>query len=270
MSTLERDGIRFNYEVLGEGPAVVFCHGLTGDLEIPKAFIGSMQDYRLVFMDCRAHGRTEPVGPPEKLNFNTFAEDYLALVDHLGIDRFILGGISMGAGVTARFASLWPERLQGIVLVRPAWLDKPLPENLAILPKVAKILEETGLEKGAQTFGQLPEFPAYTRFTGDSPEKVWKVCEQPGYVERRIRLDRIPKDCPISSWEEVEKIEIPALVIGSQRDATHPWEFAVEWAQRLPNAELVEIPPKWENDDVHSEAFHPHLKSFLDRVAKNS
>lgn len=266
MATLEHDGIRFHYEDIGEGPAVVFCHGLTGDLEAPLGFLGPLPGYRSVVMDCRAHGRTEPVGSPEKLNFKTFAEDYLALVDRLGIDRFVLGGISMGAGVTARFASQWPERLRGVVLVRPAWLDRPSPENLALLPKVAKILDEVGIENGAKSFGELPEFPAYTRFTGDSPEKAWKVCEQPGYVERRIRLDRISKDCPIGSWGEVENIQIPALVVGSKRDATHPWEFAVEWSKRLPCAELVEIPPKWENDDVHSESFRPYFQSFLDKV----
>ena len=40
MPFLEHDGIRFYYEVSGSGPALVFCHGLTGDLEQPKELLG--------------------------------------------------------------------------------------------------------------------------------------------------------------------------------------------------------------------------------------
>ncbi len=83
MPLLERDGIRFYYEVSGDGPPLVFCHGLTGNLEQPKQLLGEFPGFRLIVWDARGHGETQPAGPAEHFNFDTFARDLAALLDDL-------------------------------------------------------------------------------------------------------------------------------------------------------------------------------------------
>jgi len=133
MPIFEHDSIRFHYEVHGEGHPLVVCHGLTGDLSAPKDLLGEFPGVRLIFLDARAHGKTEPLGPATKLCFKQFASDLYALLDHLKIDRAIVGGISMGAGIAARFAIDFPKSVAGLILVRPAWKER---YSLARKPKV--------------------------------------------------------------------------------------------------------------------------------------
>src|SRR5580698_6561667 len=93
------DGIDFHYETEGFGVPFFFEHGLGADVTQPFALFRPPGGVRLVGFDCRAHGRTSPVGLPEKISLAAFADDLLALMDHLHIDKAVVGGISMGAAV---------------------------------------------------------------------------------------------------------------------------------------------------------------------------
>jgi pimeloyl-ACP methyl ester carboxylesterase len=263
MSTFERDGVQFRYEVLGEGRALVLCHGLGGDRQQPKDLVGPLEGYRLIVWDCRGHGETQPVGPPDKFGFGPMAEDLAALLDHLGVERAILGGISMGAGIAARFAVRWPRRVDALVLVRPAWLVQPLPKNLALFPRVAELLGELGPETGLAAFKKLP---AVAEIRCHSPAMADSLCEQfakPEAVARKARLERMPADCPLSDWDAVESLTMPTLVVGTERDPVHPMEYAQAWAGHLPRASLARIPSKSEDSARHATEFRRHLRQFL-------
>src|SRR5262249_57034897 len=96
---------------------------------------------RLLCLDARGHGQTQPLGDPSALTFDVFADDLVALLDCLGIGQAIIGGISMGAGVALNIAVRYPERVAGLVLSRPAWLDGPMPpENVARYAAIARLL----------------------------------------------------------------------------------------------------------------------------------
>ena len=75
MPFLEREGIQFHYEICGDGPPVVFCHGLTGNLEQPKELIQPLEGFRLIVWDARGHGKTNPAGSLAGFTFDTFASD---------------------------------------------------------------------------------------------------------------------------------------------------------------------------------------------------
>ena len=55
-------------------------------------------------MECRGHGQTEACLDPSRISFAQFAEDLAVLLDSLNIERAVVGGISMGAGVALAFA----------------------------------------------------------------------------------------------------------------------------------------------------------------------
>src|SRR3954452_4933919 len=113
MPTFCHEGLNFHYRDDGRGLPVVFQHGLGGDLTVPLGLFSPPEGVRLVSFDARYHGETRPLGDPSKLTFHTLADDLLALLDHLAIDRAVIGGISMGAGLALNFAIRYPERTSG-------------------------------------------------------------------------------------------------------------------------------------------------------------
>ena len=120
MATFERDGIVFHYVDVGQGVPFVFQHGIGGDVGQPVGLVRPPNTLRLLCLDARAHGQTRPLGDPSALTFDVFGDDLVAWLDHLGVARAIIGGISMGAGVALNVAVRHPERVAGLVLSRPA------------------------------------------------------------------------------------------------------------------------------------------------------
>lgn len=265
MSFFEHDGIRFRYEVSGEGPAIVFTHGLGGDLSLAKDLLGDMPGYRLLFWDVRAHGETEPLGPEEKLDFPILANDLRALMDHAGIDQAIVGGISMGSGISAAFSIRWPERVQALVLVRPAWVDQRRPANLEWFIQLAQLMEAAGPGADMEVYRKLPEFEPFKDLELDPNDGFYYQLMKPKSYERRARHIHIPSSCPISSWKDTEVLTMPALVFENEQDPTHPCAFAEEWIRHLPNARLVRIPQK-RDMDAHRTGFQKAFRPFVEAV----
>ena len=263
MSIFKHDGIRFCYEVLDEGTPFVFLHGLGSDLQQPIELCGTIDGYQRIVWDCRGHGHTEPVGPDDKFNFTTFAEDLKALLNHLNLKQVIMGGISMGAAVSARFAVLFPNEIKALVLMRPAWIDQPMPDSLSLIPHIADFMEKYGGEEGLEQFKQSRELEDIRRQSADNAESLCQQFRSPNAYERRARLRGIPNDAPIADWQNIEQLDIPALVVGNEPDPTHPLEFAKVWAKHLPQGRFIQIPAKIESVEDHTKAFQSHLLAFL-------
>ncbi len=265
MAFFEHDGIRFHFETLGEGPGIVFTHGLGGDLLQTRDLMRAVPGHRVLFWDCRGHGETEPVGSAEKFSFAQLAEDLRALLDHVGMEQAIVGGISMGAGISAAFAARRPERVRALVLVRPAWEDQPTPENLKWLPQVTRLLERAGPNGDMDHYRSLSEFDPFRNLSPELLEGLEGQLTKPKAYERRERLARMTRSCPITSWSEIETLSVPALVVGNEPDATHPIAMAEEWARRLPTARLAVIPPK-SDMEAHRAGFRMHFQRLLEEI----
>lgn len=269
MPFLEHDGIRFHYDITGDGPALVFSHGLTGSIENARELIGTVPGYRQVFWDARGHGKTVPAGPASGFAFGVFAQDLAALLDHAGIQRAVVGGISMGAAISTRFAIRYPDRVRALILVRPAWMTEPLPEGLELMPEVAKSMDRFGPEEGCEVFVRSA---AYQSLLARQPETAKVLREQyfaESAFERRGRLTGIPGDAPIRRWSEVENLRIPALVIGNEPDYVHPISFARTWAERLPGGGFVEVPAKATAFEPHAIAVRDHVSRFLQSLEES-
>ena len=110
MPTLIRQGITFHYvDSANSGLPFVLQHGLGGDCTQPIGLFTPPDWLRLICLDCRGNGLTEPLGPAESLGFATYADDVLALLDSLTIQHAIVGGISMGGYIAMVFGAKYPE-----------------------------------------------------------------------------------------------------------------------------------------------------------------
>src|SRR5262249_45710894 len=150
MAVFDRDSLRFHYLEKGSGLPFIFQHGLGGDSERVFELIKPPPGFRLLGLDCRAHGKTRPLGAEEKLGFDSFADDLVGLLEFLDVPRAILGGTSMGAGMALNCALRYPQRCLGLILLRPAWLDHPLAENVRIFATIAALIRQHGPQEGAE------------------------------------------------------------------------------------------------------------------------
>ncbi|HEX4009908.1 MAG TPA: alpha/beta hydrolase [Solirubrobacteraceae bacterium] len=100
----------------GDGPAVVLSHGFLMDREMFAPQVPALgPEFRVITWDQRGFGETEFDGQP--FTYWDSARDCLGLLDHLDVDRAVLGGVSQGGFLSLRAALLAPERVRALVLI---------------------------------------------------------------------------------------------------------------------------------------------------------
>ena len=274
MATFERDGIVFHYVDVGQGVPFVFQHGIGGDVGQPAGLFRPPKGIRLLCLDARAHGQTRPLSDPSALNFDVFGDDLVAWLDHLGVARAIIGGISMGAGVALNVAVRHPERVAGLVLSRPAWLDGPMPsENVARYAAIARLLRAVGAagDRGQAlrwALGALEASDDYRGVLTSSPDTAQSLRGQltnERAVAAVARLERLPADRPLADLRAAGAIRVPTLVLAHRQDPVHRFAFGEALARAIPGARLAELTPKSIARERHAAEVQGYLEAFLSR-----
>jgi pimeloyl-ACP methyl ester carboxylesterase len=260
---LARDGLSFRFRDEGYGLPFVFQHGLGGDLSQPFGVYEPAAGVRMVGFDFRGHGETRPLGDVAKLRIDCLADDLVALLDHLRIERAVVGGISLGSAVSVNTALRYPERVSGLVLSRPAWIDRPLPENVRLYTMIAELLGSVGAHEGLERFRRTAEFQAMERLSPDCAKSIVGQFEQPRAEECAARLARLIVDTPCPDRAFYGSITVPTLVLGNHQDPIHPWDLAETLSGLIPGAELREITAKSVSLERHAADVKDAVDGFL-------
>ncbi len=138
-------GHTLSYLDSGDGPAVLFVHGLLGSHRNWAHLVDRLDDaHRLVVPDLFGHGGSAK--PAGDYSLGAHAATLRDLIDHLGIDRVTLVGHSLGGGISLQFCYLFPERVERLVLVgsgglgrevNPLLRSATLPGAEIVLPVIA-------------------------------------------------------------------------------------------------------------------------------------
>lgn len=273
MPAFERDGIRFTYVDAGAGLPFVFQHGLGGDVNQPLGFFDRLlresPPFRMIAMDCRGHGETRPLGPESKLSIHQFADDTVGLMDHLRLDQAVVGGISMGAAIALNIALRHPTRIRGLVLSRPAWLDQPDPENLAILKRIAALIREHGPRGGRERFLGSEDYASMVSESPDVAQSLLSQFEHPRAEETVAKLERIPADAPCRDRDAWRTIAVPTLVLANRQDPIHPFAYGEILAAAIPGAAFREITAKSVSVESHERDVRDFIVDFINRRIAN-
>jgi pimeloyl-ACP methyl ester carboxylesterase len=116
MSLIDIDGITVGYDDVGSGMPLVLVHGHPFDRSMwqPQVAHFGRSGWRVIAPDLRGYGESTVV--PGLTPLETFARDLAALLDRLGLERVVLGGLSMGGQIVLEFHRLFPERIRGLLL----------------------------------------------------------------------------------------------------------------------------------------------------------
>jgi pimeloyl-ACP methyl ester carboxylesterase len=265
MPFFEHDGIRFHYRETGSGVPFIFQHGLGADVNQTFDLFRPPSGIRLLTFDCRGHGETRPLGPEEGVSVQQFAVDLRAFLDHLGADRAVVGGISMGAAIALHFCLENPGRVRGLVLSRPAWVDQGRADNMRVFATLAEYIRKFGAWEGAQRYQQTEAFEHVRKVSPDNANSLLAQFTHPRAEETVAKLERIPSYIPHHPRDAWRHIDVPTLVLANRQDEIHPFEFGETFAQLIPKAEFHEITAKSTSKDRHNTDVQQRISDFLTR-----
>ena len=226
------------YTIHGEGPReVVLLPGLllSQKMQQPLARSLAKRGNRVITMDPLGHGESDRPRQMWRYSIPEFAKQTVALLDHLELERAVVGGTSLGANITLEVAAAAPDRLRGMVIEMPV-LDHAIPAcAVAFTPMLF-----------ALTFGE-PVMKLMARGARSlDPDRLplmlelgrdW-LAQDPGpsgAVLQGILFGRTAPD-----HRTRQALEAPALVIGHPRDPVHPFSDADMLAAELQNGKLID------------------------------
>jgi 3-oxoadipate enol-lactonase len=205
----------------GDGVPVVLAHGLLMDHEMfaPQIEAG-IAGCRFITWDARCHGETENTHDP--FTYWDLADDLRGLLDHLGIERAVIGGMSQGGFVALRFALKYPERVSALILIgTQAGTEDP--DKAATYEVMLDVWEADGLND------QLAETIAAIILGNDWAGRMpWiaKWRQKPRSLLRQAFQALVSRD---DLHNRLGEIKAPALVIHGTADAA----IDIERVQRL-------------------------------------
>lgn len=254
MTSARINGISLSYEIGGNGPAVLLTHGYSST---GRAWADQHRAlaprYRLITWDMRGHGETESPDDPAQYSHGLTVSDMRALLGHLGVERAVVGGLSLGGTMSLAFYATHPELVRALVIcdsgpgyrnatARAEWNQRALAR--------AADLEARGLE-------------ALAGGSRDMREAVRRHRSAQG-LAHAARGMLIQTDAGII--DSLPTIRVPTLVIVGDQDT--PFIASCEYmAKKIPGARLEVIKDAGHSSNLDQpEAFNRVLLAFLDSL----
>jgi pimeloyl-ACP methyl ester carboxylesterase len=118
MPKIDRDGVSIYYEVQGSGPPLLLTHGYSSTSAMWQGQIDALsRDHRLVLWDMRGHGQSDYPDDPGAYSEALTVGDMAAILDAVGAERAIVGGLSLGGYMSLAFYRAHPERVRALLII---------------------------------------------------------------------------------------------------------------------------------------------------------
>ena len=257
------NGIDYYYEEHGDGPALVFAHGVGGNhaswfQQVPFF----RRNYRTITLDQRGFGRSVD---SNGLGRGNFVEDLRALLDHLEIEKACLVAQSMGGSTMMGFTVRYPKRVNALVMA-DTLVGITLPDEIRAraqqnaeatrhLSQLERVVAKDFPKRNpnmAELYLQVASFNANNDNRFDTPTGS-------------VQAAPITMDMIVSAAATV-----PMLFLVGQKDVLQPPEIVRAASLLVPNAQLAIVPDAghsvyWESPDVFNFEVQRFLSSALSR-----
>ena len=229
---------RIYYEVHGEGEPLVLVHGYPLNSGLFRDNIGPLSEqYQVITPDLRGYGRSET--PNSEGSVATYASDVFAVMDAVGADQAIIGGMSMGGPTVLEMYRAAPERFRAMIL-NDTIAAKSSPSEAGLWQGVGRQVEMLGVPSlvdflmpdmlTAETRMNHPELVTYL---GSLIEEA----SQDAAIAGASALETRPDSAATAST-----ITVPTLILTGLDDTLYPYEVAQSLHKGILNSELVLLP----------------------------
>lgn len=233
--TFESNGQRLYYEIYGSGDdVIVYTHGLLLDANINRRMARELAErgYRVVLLDLPGHGGSDKPTHATLHRFDRYARHVIKLLDHLGVEQAIIGGVSLGANVSLQVAVIAPKRVRALILEMPVLENAVVTAALIFAPLLLLVsLGRPVFRITRKLFARIP------RRGGMADSLLNTLSSDPVAIAAVLHGNLVGPIAP----DIVERgaIEAPTLIIAHNYDLIHPFTDARNLARQMPNTRLI-------------------------------
>ncbi len=263
MTTTRIDDIQLAYDDVGVGHAVVLIHGYPFNRSLWTEQTEALTSrFRVVTPDLRGFGESDSSEGP--VTMNRMAQDVAKLMDQLGIEQAVIGGLSMGGYVALAFVKQFPSRVKALVLAdtraqadteegkqtRHQQAEKALSEGMAGIADamLPKLLTPDTVSKRPEVVKRVRDMMLKTKPQGAASALL-------GMAERDDQS------------EFISTIRVPTMILVGREDALTPLADSEKMQSKIAPSRLVVIENAGHVSNLEqTEQFNFALIRFLDRV----
>lgn len=188
----------------------------------------------VVTVDLLGHGRSDRPADPTAYSTTAFGEQLIALLDHLGADRAVLGGTSLGANVCLEATVQAPDRVQGLLVEMPV-LDNAVEAGILVLSPLLLVARlAPAVVTGARWLSRTVPRGLVPFWVGVGLDTL---DQRPAALAATVHGIFFGRMAP--PVRQRSAIEVPALVVGHDRDLLHPAADAAMLAEELADSTFV-------------------------------
>lgn len=253
-------------------PALVLLHGSNASLHTWEPLVARLgADYRIISYDQPGHGLTGP-HPKDDYSARGMFDALEAVTKAAGVERFALGGNSMGGWVAWRYALAHPVRVDALLLLDAAGMplragEKAPPLNLGFRIMQSPLLRPLAEQITPRSLVKKSLLQSVSKseiVTEAMVDRYWELLRFPG--NRRATVVRAGADREPSQADKIGAITAPVLVLWGKEDRLIHVSAATSFKERLPQAEVVLLDdvghiPMEEAPDETAAAISTFLKS---------
>jgi pimeloyl-ACP methyl ester carboxylesterase len=234
MSTAQVNGITIGYDDEGAGDALVLVHGHPFDRSMwrPQVEHFAAAGRRVIAADLRGYGESTVV--PGITPLPVFAADIAALLSHLGVEEFVLGGLSMGGQIVMECVHQFPQRIRGLIL--------------------ADTFARAETPQGHRSRNDMADRLLHEGMSGYATEVLWKMVA-PHNIAAGEHVARMMHGAPPEGaaaalrgraerpdyTATLEAVTVPTLVVVGSDDEYTPVDDAKYMHERVPGSTLVVV-----------------------------
>lgn len=235
------NGTLYRYRDIGEGPTLLFAHGLFASHHIFAAQVQALShSYRCIVLDMPGHGLSgyDPTG----WTLDDLSRDLALMIDELALGKVTIVGQSQGAMVALRLAARYPKLLAGLVLIGTS-ARAELPERLEIWRRQRETLLNGCDAARDALFTTLQAYVNGAEWLQNHPREA---AEERAMMHAHNREGlALALDAAVFDRGDITHllptITVPTLVIVGEEDRATPVELSKEIAALLPDAQLLTL-----------------------------
>ncbi len=249
-------------DVAGEGTLLVFLHGIGGNRSNWAEQVAHCSaNFRAVAWDARGYGGSGDDPRPGAPLFTDYADDLLRLIEHFGVQRAHICGLSMGGRIAMDFAARYPDRV-GVLVLADTHLGFghfTQPERDAFVG-----LRREPLMAGQTMRDLAPAVAASLMGPDAGPGVQERLIESMAAIKPANYLRAI--ECMVDSdrFDALESIAAPTMVLAGGEDRLTSPQMGRAIAARIPHARFLEIHGAGHLANIEAPmAFNMLLDAFL-------
>lgn len=250
------DGVRLHYEIEGSGPPLVLHIGAGCDSDIWRAagYVEPLsQSYTCILFDHRGHGKSDHPTSAEMNHIERYADDVVALIEHLGYESVAFFGWSNAVLVALKAAQQHPGRFSALVLSGAIPPRRTRDEVVASIPRRVAALRESGWWEVIGDMIPAERFPVPQWF-------IDRVLDTD--IEPFIGWSMARADWNWSQWDAMPHVAAPTLLLAGELE--DPDDLLAEAARLMPHASRIRVPEREHiNAFLYSEFAVPEVLEFL-------